>query len=241
MPDEMQPNPNGTEVITPSADTPSPPSWFIDEGRAGEGERPSWLSDKFKTAADMAKSYSELEKKFSQAPDEYDLSKSKFIDPDYEPFQELAKYAKDKRVPADVIDKMLETYDKYMDEFKTDYSEEAKKLGDNARDRLVTLDNWAKANLSEGSYEALTESMRTAEGIKALEEIRGKMMSESTMVPPGNDDGKSGPASLDDLKAELSDPSNLKKYKEDVKYRKDYQGRLEIAAKNSGFLDKHGA
>ena len=78
MPDET-PNPNGTEVTTPASDAPS---WFIDEGRAGVGERPSWLSDKFKTAADMAKSYSELEKKFGTAPEEYDFSKARFIDPD---------------------------------------------------------------------------------------------------------------------------------------------------------------
>lgn len=238
MPDETPPNPNGVEVITPD---PNKPSWFIDEGVPGVGERPDWLSDKFKTAAEMAKSYSELEKKFSTPPDDYDFTKSKFIDPDYEPFQELAKYAKDKRVPADVIDKMLETYDKYFDEFSTDYTEEAKKLGENAKERLTVLDNWAKANLSESSYNALTSNLRSADSIKALEELRGKMMSENTMVPNGNDDGKNTQASLDDLKMELQDPSNLKKYKEDAKYRKDYSSRLEVAAKNSGFLDKHGA
>lgn len=238
MPDETPPNPNGTEVITPD---PAAPSWFIDEGVPGMGQRPGWLSDKFKTAADMAKSYSELEKKFSAQPEEYDLNKSKFIDPDYEPFQELAKYGRDKRVPADFMDKVLETYDKYLDEFTTDYAEEAKKLGDNAPERLKTLDNWVKANFSEDTYAALTSSLRSAEAIKALEEIRGKSMSSSTMVPPGNDDGKSSQATFDEIKAELSDPANLKKYKEDPKYQKDWRARLEMASKNSGFIDKVGA
>lgn len=237
MPEETPVNLNGVEVKPAAAPTP----WFIDEERAGEGERPSWLSDKFKTAADMAKSYSELEKKFSTPPDEYDLTKSKFIDADYEPFQEFAKYAKDKRVPADVVDKMLETYDKYFDEFTTDYSEETKKLGDNAKERLTTLDNWAKANLSEGSYEALTSNLRSADSIRALEELRGKMMNSNTIIPAGNDDGKSAQATFDEIKGELNDPANLKKFKEDPKYQKDWRSRLEMASKNSGFIDKVGA
>lgn len=240
MPEVTPPNPNGTEVVSPSPAAEAP-SWFIDEGVPGVGERPEWLGQNFKTAADLAKSYHELQKKFSTPPDEYDLTKSRYIDPDYEPFQELAKYAKDKRVPADVVDKMMETYDKYLDEFTTDYSEEAKKLGDNAKERLTTLDNWAQANFSKEAYEALTSSLRNAESIKALEEIRGKMMSDATMVPPGNDDGKSSLATFDEIKAELNDPANLKKYKEDPKYQKDWRSRLEMASKNSGFIDKVGA
>ena len=75
-------------------EVPSQPSWFLDEGIPGIGERPQWLNEKFKTAADLAKSYNELEKKFSQAPEEYDLSKSKFLDGDYEPIQDLLKISK---------------------------------------------------------------------------------------------------------------------------------------------------
>lgn len=240
MPDETPPNPNGTEVVTssPAAETPS---WYIDEGVPGVGQRPSWLPDKYKSAADLAKAHGDLEKKLGFVPDDYDFSKSKFLDPDYVPFQEFAELAKGKRVPQEVMDKMVESMDKYMDEFTTDYTEETKKLGDNARERLTTLDNWAKANLSEGSYEALTSNLRSADAIRALEELRGRMMDNATMVPAGNDDGKSSQATFDEIKAELNDPANLKKYKEDPKYQKDWRTRLEMASKNSGFLDKHGA
>lgn len=216
------------------------PSWFIDEGRPGDGERPQWLPEKFKTAADLAKSFSELEKKLGTAPDEYDFSKSRYLDPDYVPFQELQQIAKDKRVPKDVMDKMLDSVDRYMDEFKVDESEEIKKLGDNAKDRLTTLDNWAKANLSKDSYEALTGNLRNADSIRALEELRGKMMSNTLNVPAGNDNAASNIASVDDLRTELE--TNLEKYKTDPVYRKDLQARLEIAAKNiPGYVDKIGA
>ncbi len=223
------------EVIV---DAPPPPSWFIDEGIPGVGERPTWLNDKFKTAADLAKSYAELEKKFSSVPEEYDISNSRFLDQDYQPIQEFLALAKDKRVPKDVVDKMVESIDKYMDEFSIDYNEEAKKLGDNAKERLTVLDNWAQANLSKESYEALTVNLKSADAIKALEELRGKMMSGNVVVPNGNDGSSSNVATLDDIRAELS--SNLAKYKSDPKYQADIRARLEIASKNSNFIDKSG-
>jgi hypothetical protein len=216
------------------------PSWFIDEGIPGVGERPSWLPDKYKTVADLAKSNSELEKKLGTAPEEYDFSKSRYLDADYVPFQELKQVAKDKRVPQDVIDKMIDSVDKYMDEFTTDYTEEIKKLGDNATDRITTTNNWAKANLTKESYEALVGSVITAESFKALEELRGKMMSNNPQVPSGNDGAIHNTASLDDIKMELS--NNLGKYKSDPNYRKDIQSRMEVAAKNTpGYVDKVGA
>lgn len=215
------------------------PNWFIDDGIPGTGERPSWLPEKFKTIADMAKSNAELEKRLGTVPDKYDFTKSKFLDPDYAPFQDLQQIAKEKRVPQEFIDKMLESVDKYMDEFTIDTSEELKKLGDNAKERVIVLDNWAKANLSKDSYEALTSKLNNADSIKALEELRGKIMSSTAQIPNQNGDVSSS-TSLNDLKMELS--NNLQKYKTDESYRKDLQKRLEIASKSSKeYIDKMGA
>lgn len=216
------------------------PAWYIDDGIPGSGNRPDWLPEKFKSVAHLAKSYTELEKKVGTAPEDYDLTKSRYLDPDYVPFLELKQLAKDKRVPKEVMDKMVESVDKYMDEFTPDYSGEVKKLGDNAKGRIEILDNWAKANLSENSYEALTSNLKTADAIVALEELRGKMMSNTPQVPNGNENAGGGQTSLDEIKKELA--NNLDKYKKDEGYRKDIQGRLEVAAKNEpGYVDKVGA
>lgn len=206
-----------------------------------DNQRPEWLPEKFKTASDLVKSYHELEKRVGIPPEDYDLSKSRYIDPDYVPFQELKQIAKEKRVPQDVMDKMVESFDKYMDEFKVDYDEEIKKLGDNARDRIKVLDNWAKANLSKESYDALSSSMSNAESIKALEELRGKFMSNTPQVPTGNSGQIENTQSIDDLKLEMTE--NLEKYKTDTAYRKDWQRRMELAAKagGHGYVDKIGA
>lgn len=222
------------------SDDNTEPKWFIDEGIAGQGERPSWLPEKFKTVADMSRSYHELEKRFGNAPEDYDFSKSKYIDPNYAPFQDLKQVLKEKRVPQEVVDRFIEANDKYMDEFRTDEAEEIKKLGENGPQRLEVLNNWAKANLSKEAYEALTSNMKTAESIKAIEEIRGKMMSNNPVVPNGNDNAGVAGSTIGELKDELS--TNLEKYKTDAKYRDDLQRRMAIAAKNvPGYVDKIGS
>jgi hypothetical protein len=228
-----------TETTGESETPVTPPSYFIDEGIPGVGERPSWLNEKFKSVADLAKSYHELEKKMAVVPDEYDLSNSKYLDKESDQIKDFLDFARSKRVPKDVMDKMVESMNTYWDKYAIDYDAEAKKLGENAKERLTTLDNWAKANLSEPSYEALTRNLNDADAVKALEELRGKMMSSSTMVPNGNDGASSNTATLEDLKTELS--NNLEKYKKDPEYRKQLQARLEVASKNSGYIDKMGS
>ncbi len=219
-------------------ETQPEPKWFIDEGIPGAGERPEWLQEKYKTVADLARSNQELEKKIGTAPEEYDVSNSKFIDAEYGPFQDFLSLAREKKVPKEVVDKMMDSFDKYMDEFSPDMNEEVTKLGENAKERIQLLNNWAKANLSDDSFHALTGSLRTAEAIKALEELRGKFMTDSTMVPNGNDSGVGEGASLEDVKNEMA--TNLDKYKSDPNYRKEIQGKLEVAARRSGYVDKVG-
>jgi hypothetical protein len=220
-------------------ETQDQPKWYIDEGMAGSGDRPQWLPDKFKSAADLGKSYAELEKRVGTPPEEYDISNSKFLDQGYAPIQEFLALAKEKRVPKDVMDKMVDSLDKYMDQFTINYEEETKKLGENGKERLKTLDNWAKANLSQDSYTALTNNLKSANAIKALEELRSKMMSNNTVIPNGNDSNTTNVQTIAELQAEMG--TNLTKYKTDPKYRADLQARIAIAAKNSDYIDKTGA
>jgi len=194
------------------------------------------VSDAFVPAprvADLAKGYGELEKRVGSVPNEYDLSKSKYIDPNFEAFSQLKDFAKSKRVPQEFMDKMLESFDTYMDQFTVDPSAEIGKLGENAKQRLDILDNWVSANVSKEAYETLTSHLKTADAIKALEELRSKVMSNTPNVPNGNDASLNNGADLDELRAELT--NNLEKYKTDPKYRKDLQSRLEQASKNVRF------
>lgn len=214
------------------------PTWFWDDATPGVGERPSYLPEKFKSVADAAKSYNELEKRLGQAPSEYSFDTAKdWLDPTYGAIEELASFARDKHVPQEVMDKMFDSVGKYLNEFMPDQAAEKAALGDNAKERLDLLNNWAKANFSEETYFGLTNNLKTAEAVKAVEEIRRKMIENNTSVPTGNESGTPQMPSLSELQDELT--NNLEKYKTDEKYRKDLSSRFELASKQGPFRDKH--
>lgn len=177
----------------------------------------------------MAKAYSELEKTFSAPPDNYDLSKSKFIDPEHDAFKDLAQFAKSKRVPAEVIDKFQESVDKYFGEFQVDEEKEVAKLGDKAKERVENLSNFVKAHLDENQHKALMKNLNTADSLMALEKLRDKFLDSKSSVPNGNTGSTSGAPTIKDLQAELN--NNLDKYKSDPVYRRDFSARMEIASK----------
>jgi hypothetical protein len=213
--------------------------WWIDENTPGVGERPDFMPEKFKSVADLSKSYSELEKRFGQAPSEYDFSKAEqWADPEHEAFKDLAQFAKSKHVPQDVMDKMFESVSDYFEGYKTDYEAERAKLGDDAKEKLTTLNNWAKSNLSEDAYFALTSELKSAEAVAAIEELRQKMLDNNTTVPSGNDSSSATGMSREEVDAELS--QNLDRYKNDPAYRKEIQNKYARVAPNAGFSEKVG-
>ncbi len=212
------------------------PSWWWDKNTPGTGERPDWLPEKYKSAEDTARAFKELEKRLGSAPEQYDWTKGEnWIDPEYEPFKDMAAFAKSKHVPQEVMDNMLDTVGKYLDEFNIDYNEEKAALGENAADRLNVLNNWAKANFSEETYRALTDNMRTAPAVKAIEEMRAKMIENNTTIPTGNETAAPTYA-LEDVQQELKD--NLQKYKDDPQYRKHIQTKFAQVSSQSKFVDK---
>lgn len=209
-----------------TADEGSGASWHWDDNTPGTGERPEWLQPKFKSVAEAAKSFNELEKLKGHAPQDYDYEAGKsWIDPDYEPFIEMADFAKKNHVPQAVMDKFLTSVGSYFDEFKVDMNEEKQKLGANASERLQKLNNWAQSNLSEKSFQALSSGMRTAEAIEALEEIRVKMLGQSSTVPGGNDAITNGGITIEEYRSELN--ANYAKFKTDPHYRKEMERKLE--------------
>lgn len=201
-------------------------SWHWDDNTPGQGERPEWLQPKFKSVAEAAKSFNELEKLKGTAPSAYDYAAGEsWIEPEYEPFIEMADFAKKNHVPQAVMDKFLGAVGSYLDEFKVDMNEEKQKLGANASERLQKLNNWAQSNLSEKAFQALSAGMRTAESIEALEEIRAKMLGKESTVPGGNDSVSSGGMTIEEYRSELNE--NYAKFKTDPAYRREMERKLE--------------
>jgi len=225
-PPDTTPEDSGTTAPESGAPVSEAPSWYWDDNTPGTGDRPQFLPEKYKSVADVAKAYKELESRLGTAPKEYDFSKGDgWIEPDYEPFIEMAEFAKSKHVPQEVMDKFLGTVGLYLEEFRTDMNEEKAKLGENASERLQVLNNWAKSNLSEKAFQTLSSGMRTAEAIEALEEIRSKMIGGNTLVPNGNASVTQAGLTMEEYRSELN--ANYSKYKTDPAYRKEMERKLE--------------
>jgi len=218
-----------------STDESTEPSWWIDEGVPGVGDRPEWMPDKFKTVSDMSKSYSELEKKFGSAPKEYDFSKAKEWIESEDVFNNISEAARAKGVPQDFMDTVLENIGDYVKSDAIDFEAEKAKLGDNADEKLQQLESFFKNNFGEDVSKALAETMVTGESIKALMEIEKKMTDTQPKVPTEGDSTGAG-ESLADIESEMVE--NLPKYQTDSKYRNELQQRMARVAKTSGFIDK---
>jgi len=213
------------------------PSWMLDANTAGVGDRPEWLPEKFKTVADGFKSYNELEKVLGSAPKEYNFEKGQgWFESDHPAMKGLAEAAKSKHISQDAFDAILDSTTQYLNEFSVDIDKERAELGENAEERIQVIDNWAKSNLSEDAFYALTENMNTAKSVMALEEIRNLMMNNNTMIPNGNDADQNNSESIEEIQMDMN--SNFDKYQSDAKYRKEISARIERASKNSSFIDK---
>ena len=216
------------------------PSWMLDESTPGVGDRPEWLPEKFKSVSDLSKSYRELEKKLvSNVPKEYDLSNSKYLDPEFEGYANLAKIARDNRVPQEVMNEFVNTIDGYLDTQQANPEAEMAKLGADASQRIEVLENWVETNLDKDNAAAIFSEIKTAEGIKALEILRNKMMENQSSIPNGNDSSSDSLGSVEDIQKELA--SNLDKYKTDPKYQREIQAKLSRFAQNSDYIDKNGS
>ncbi|MDX2368823.1 MAG: hypothetical protein QNK36_10525 [Colwellia sp.] len=236
MHDELSSTDPATDSIEP---TTAESSWNWDDNTAGTGDRPDYLASKFKSVADAAKSYNQLEKKLGSAPKEYSFDIAKeWLDPSFEPLQEAAQFARDKHVSQDVIDNLLGAATLALQEGKIDNKAEIEKLGSDGQERLDVLNNWAKSNFTEKTFDVLLQNMDTAESIIAIEEIRSMLVGGNTMVPGNNDSVSAGVPTVGDIQQEMLD--NLAKYKTNPGYRKEIQQKIERASASSSsmFVDK---
>lgn len=208
------------------------PTWYVDEGVPGPGNRPEWLNPKFKTVAEVARSYNELEKKFgamSGAPDDYDFGEAG-IDKNNPHMKDLVNYAKEQRISQDAFSQFVKGFAGYADSSLPNPDEELKRLGPDGEKRIKEISQWAANNLSETSNKTLYDIATKAEVVEMLDEIRQKGFKPSAQPPQGyNDSGSSAPTEKE-VRAELS--QNLKRYNSDPNYRNEIRSKLERALKS---------
>ena len=187
--------------------------YFLAEGIKGAGETPEWYkSDKYQSVAEQAKAYTELEKKFGGfkgAPkDGYTAPEG--IESDDALLTELTEFAKDTNMSDEAFGRaweLLSAQEQAVEEVTQEM--EMQKLGDNATQRLKTVEGFLKNNLDADTYSAAQELVTTADSVALIE-----MIVKATMPSKLPIEGGEHPQGLTwaDVEAEM--------------FRKDEKGNL---------------
>ena len=206
------------------------PVWYFADGVPGQGDRPDYLEPKYKTVAEQARAYKEAQKLIgaqASAPESYDYSSlQEYIDQDNQYIKEYAIYAKENRFSQDAFVRSLKTLVDYDKSKQPDVDQEIAKLGDGGMQRVETVQNWVKNNLTAESAAALSKLPVRAEVVKMLDEIRQLHVHNQARIPVGEKAATTFvPLTLAEVEAEMM--NNYPRYQTDAAYRAQLTAKFE--------------
>lgn len=149
--------------------------FFLSEGIKGVGDMPEWYkADKYKSVAEQAKAYTELEKKFggfTGAPkDGYALVEG--VEADDALWSELVEFGKNTNMSQSALNQaweLLTAQEQAVEEVSIEA--EMEKLGDNAVERVKVVEQYMKNNLDSDTYERLRYAVNSAEAVELVEAL----------------------------------------------------------------------
>ena len=187
--------------------------YFLSDGIKGVGDQPEWYkADKYKSVAEQAKAYTELEKKFggfTGAPkDGYALAEG--VESDDALWAELVEFGTSTNMSQSALNQaweLLTAQEQAIEEVSVEA--EMAKLGDNAVERIKVVEQYMKNNLDADTYEELRYAVNSAESVQLIEALI-----KSTAPAKLPIDGHIEPGGLEwaDIEAEM--------------FRKDENGNL---------------
>ena len=187
--------------------------YFLSDGIKGVGDMPEWYkADKYKSVAEQAKAYTELEKKFggfTGAPkDGYALYDG--VESDDALWGELVEFGNSTNMSQSALNQaweLLTAQEQAIEEVSVEA--EMAKLGDNAVERIKVVEQYMKNNLDADTYEELRYAVNSAESVQLIEALI-----KSTAPAKLPIDGHIEPGGLEwaDIEAEM--------------FRKDENGNL---------------
>lgn len=164
-----------TSLVDAAQPTLSEGEYFLSEGIKGVGDTPEWFKgDKYKSVADQAKAYTELEKKFGAfkgAPkDGYSLPEG--VEENDELLQELVGFANESNMSQDYFNRAWELLIAQSEAVEEVSAEaEIEKLGDNGVERIKVVEQFMKNNLDDDTYEQVRYAVNSAESIMLVEAL----------------------------------------------------------------------
>jgi hypothetical protein len=164
-----------TSLVDAAEPTLSEGEYFLSDNVKGVGEMPEWYkADKYKSVAEQAKAYTELEKKFggfTGAPkDGYALYDG--VESDDALWGELVEFGNSTNMSQSALNQaweLLTAQEQAIEEVSVET--EMAKLGDNAVERIKVVEQYMKNNLDSNTYEELRYAVNSAESVQLIEAL----------------------------------------------------------------------
>lgn len=164
-----------TSLVDAAEPTLAEGEYFLSDNVKGVGEMPEWYkADKYKSVAEQARAYTELEKKFggfTGAPkDGYELYEG--VEEGDELWAELVQFGTDNNMNQNALHQaweLLTAQEQALEQVSME--DEIAKLGQNAAERITTVEQYMKNNLDPEVYENVRYAVNSAESIILIEEL----------------------------------------------------------------------
>lgn len=231
--DNQQPEQEAISHLQPDSEPSLEETTLATENEEIEFKKEEWFPDKFwndETGPDvenLAKSYSELQKKFSQgkhkAPESYDteLFSQAQIEADDPLLSTYSQWAKDNGVSQAAFEELGKEFIALAGQAEAEeqlsYKQEHEKLGPNADLTIKSMTEWAQGLMRKGvwgedDFEEFKIMGGTAQGLKALQKVRSYYGDQPVPIDVVQPEGA---PSKEELNAMVGDP----RYHEDPIYR----------------------
>ncbi len=245
---------NHAGAIETNASAPAPSDWNFADGIPGIGERPDWFkSDKYKSVADQAKAYADVEKRMHEqsaeinkfktaAPEKYDWKELNEVFGENEHMREFADVMRQHGLPQESFEKALEKLVDYDMSRMPKADVELQKLGQDAGKKLEILSQWATNELPEKFHDTFGRLSMTADAINMFDTLRQKMSATTGINPPVNgQQPTSAPTRMSRAEVQAEMNANSVKYQTDPAYRAQIREKLAMTVDEGGFTEQRGA
>tara|TARA_Y100000310_G_C20340662_1_gene649623 strand:+ start:17 stop:682 length:666 start_codon:yes stop_codon:yes gene_type:complete len=196
-------------------------------------DRPEWLPEKFETAEDLAKSYNELEKTYSQKQE----ATTNDLNPFFNEYSEKGELTEDSYNKLAGMGLGKDVVDSYIAGQQAQSDLQVNKIqsevgGADQYNKMIT---WATENLSEAEQNAFNNSIQNGNHDEAIFAVKGIAARYQATQPtttktntPNLIQGQAA-APLDAFRstAEVVNAINDKRYESDTAYRKDVEEKIK--------------
>ena len=203
----------------------------VEQKQDVQSDRPEWLPEKFKSAEELAKSYTELEKSFS----EKSQATANDLNPFFDEYSEKGELTQDSYNKLNGMGLSKDVVDNYISGMKAQTDLQVTRIqnevgGETNYNNMI---KWAQNNLSEAEVNAFNKTIESGNNEEAILAVKGvNARYKATQTPQTNEPSlikgqAAAPREVFRSTAEVVKAINDPRYAEDGAYRKDVENKIK--------------